>query len=81
MKYEILKDRFIKMEERKLYRIRALKDGEHFTKGEIGGYVESEENLSQDGECWVGDEAKVFGNARVFHDALILGRAEVFESA
>ena len=40
-----------------LYRIEALKsfnDG-WVKKGEKGGYIEKEDNLSQDGDCWVYD--------------------------
>ena len=32
-------------------------------KGEIGGYVESETNLSQYGDAWVSGNAWVYGNA------------------
>lgn len=32
---------------------------------EVGGWIEKEENLSQLDSCWVGDEAKVFGDAKV----------------
>ena len=28
-------------------------------EGDIGGYIESEDNLSQAGTCWIYDEAKV----------------------
>ena len=31
--------------------------------GEVGGYIEKEVNLSQDGNAWVFGNAKVFGNA------------------
>ena len=36
--------------------------------GELGGYVESENNLSHDGTCWIYDEAKVYGKARLEND-------------
>lgn len=37
--------------------------------GELGGYVEKEENISQDGNAWVYGNAEVSGNARVSGDA------------
>ena len=48
-KYEILEDEFIELNGRKLYRIKALKNFCHIEKGEVGGYIESEQNLSQKG--------------------------------
>ena len=32
----------------------------------LGGWIESEANLSQDGNCWITDHVYVFGNARVY---------------
>ncbi|MBA5724609.1 hypothetical protein [Candidatus Liberibacter sp.] len=43
-------------------------------KGDLGGYIESEDNLSQYDECWVGKTGWVVGNSRVFDDALVDGR-------
>ena len=34
-------------------------------KGELGGYIEKEENLSSEGNAWVSGDAQVYGNARV----------------
>ena len=74
-----------------LHRIRALKDfvcqGFQVHKGDLGGYVESEKNLDQEGNCWVSGNAWVYGNAQVFGnaevcgDALVTGNAEVFGNA
>ena len=66
---------------RTLYRIKALKEFGNVKKGEIGGYIEKEENLSQEGNARVCDNAKVFGNARVFDNARVYGKAEVFDNA
>lgn len=54
-----------------LYRIEALRDFGPFPKGYKGGYIESESNLSHNGECWVGIEAKVYGSAKVLGNSLI----------
>ena len=70
-----------------LYRIKALRDFDVVKAGDLGGWVESESNLSQDDTCWVsGDawvygEAKVSGEARVFGDAWVYGKARVFGEA
>ena len=64
-----------------LHRIRALRDFGDVKAGDLGGWVESEANLSHEGDCWVFDDAKVYENARVFADAAILNGAEVFGSA
>ena len=49
----ILKDEVIEFDGRKLYRIKALKDFNNVKEGELGGYIESEQNLSQEGNAWV----------------------------
>ena len=50
-------------------------------EGDLGGYIEREENLSHDGNCWVYDEAWVTGAARVVHDAQVRDIARVFGNA
>ena len=45
--------------------------------GDIGGWVESESNLSQCGNAWVYGNADVYGNAWVCGDAKVCGNAEV----
>lgn len=70
-----------------LHRIIALKDFYGVKKGDLGGFVEKEDNLSQEGNCWIYDEAAVYGNAILYDDAIvggfaeISGRAMVFENA
>ena len=56
-------------EERTLYRIRALKDFSDVKAGDLGGWVETEYNLSQEGNCWIYDEAKCMDNARMYHNS------------
>ncbi len=60
---------------KKLYRIRALKDFGDVRAGELGGYLENESNLSQDGAAWVYDEACVCDNAKVLGNAVVKGNA------
>ena len=66
---------------RTLYRIEALKDFGNIKKGDKGGFVESEANLSQEGNCWVYDNAKVYSNAKVLDNAAIVDNALVFGNA
>ncbi|WP_044470423.1 hypothetical protein [Mannheimia massilioguelmaensis] len=61
-----------------LYQIEALKDFEikrewalQVKKGDLGGYIEKESNLSQKGNCWITKAVYVLDNARVENDAVI----------
>lgn len=64
-----------------LYRIKALRDfecnGAQIHTGDLGGYVESEDNLSHEGTCWVFDDAKVYDSAKVYGDACVMDLADV----
>lgn len=53
----------------KLFRIKALVEFGDVEAGELGGYVEMEENVSQDGDAWVYGDAQVSGDAWVSGDA------------
>ena len=70
-----------------LYQIQALKDFGNVKKGNLGGWIEGEENLSQEGNCWVyGDDwvsgdAVVSGDAKVSGDAWGYGNAWVYDDA
>ena len=64
-----------------LKRIEALKDFSNVHKGDKGGYVETENNLSQEGDCWIYGEAKAFGFARIYDNAKIGDYACVFKYA
>lgn len=64
-----------------LYRVKALRDFNDVKKGDIGGYVESEKNLSQLGDCWIYDNAKVYDNAIVVGNAKVCDNARVHNNA
>lgn len=64
-----------------VYCIKAIKDFGHIRKGQIGGWIESEDNLSHDGECWVDDEAVIYGNAYVSGNASVQDDAIVYGNA
>ncbi len=82
-KYELVADQQIIVAGMALYRVRALKDFGSVTAGDLGGFVQSERNLSHYGDCWVADDAQVYeeavvsGAARVFARAQIYGHARV----
>ena len=80
MKYKLTTN-FIKQNGKKLYQIQSLKNFSDVKVGELGGYIESEKNLAQEGDCWILDEAKVYGNAKVFRNARISGYAIVSGNA
>ncbi len=69
------------VEEIELYRIVAVKTfevaGSIVSIGDRGGYVAGPENLDQDSNCWVADDAQVYGYARVYHNALVADNAVV----
>ena len=67
--------------EGKLFRIIALKDFNGVRKGYFGGVVENRNNLGQQGDCWIHENAKVTGNALVSGDARVTGNAEIYENA
>jgi NDP-sugar pyrophosphorylase family protein len=75
-----------------LYCVKALRSwrtehGTEINKGDLGGFVQSEDNLSQLGTCWIADEAQALGKSRIKDDALVCknaiisGRAQVQDCA
>ena len=66
---------------KKLFRIKSLIDFGDVKRGEFGGFLEKEENLSQDGNAWVSGNARVYGDARVCDNARVSGNAQVYGDA
>ena len=66
-----------------LHRIKALRDIPKFNikKGDLGGFVEKESNLSHEFDSWVSDNAQVYGNAQVYDNARVFGNAQVSGNA
>lgn len=64
-----------------LYRIEALMDFSDVKTGDKGGFVQSENNLSQFGDAFVYGDAKVYGDAFVYGNAKVYGNAEVYGDA
>ena len=76
-----LTDETIEVEGKVLYRIEALKDFCEIKKGDKGGFVESEDNLSHEGNAWVTDDARVYDNACVYNDARLSDNSRVYDNA
>ena len=80
-KYELTDDTVTLDNGTVLHRIQALRDFGKVKAGDLGGYIEKESNLSHRGNCWVDDDAKVYGSARVFGNARVYDNARVFGDA
>ena len=76
-KYELLKDDTKTVFGHTLYRIKALRDFGNVEKGDLGGYIESENNLSHYGNAMVFDNAMVCDNAMVYGNAMVCGDAVI----
>ena len=69
-KYELTSETF-QVNKHTLHRIKALRDFGCVKVGDLGGFIETEDNLSQEGDCWVYDDAKVYDNAKVYGNATV----------
>lgn len=73
-------------EESGLLRIKAVRSFGDVKEGQRGGLIETENNLSHDGLCWLYEDgkaielAKVYGDAKVF-SGKVSGVAKVFDTA
>ena len=80
-KFELISEFVTNVFGKKLFRIKALVSFGDVSAGELGGFVEKEENLSNNGNAWVSGNARVSGNAWVSGDALVSGNAQVSDNA
>ena len=81
-KYELTNETKTLADGTVLHRIRALMEPRFGVEaGELGGFVEGENNLSQDGDAWVYGDACVSGNAWVSGNACVSGYAKVYGNA
>ena len=92
-KYEILMDEenTIEFEGHTLHRIKALRDFGDIKRGDIGGYVENENNLSHEGNCWIYDDAKamdysiisdnsrIYNNSRMYNNSAMYDNSEMYD--
>ncbi len=66
-----------------VHRIRALADIPRYgvKAGDLGGYVENESNLSQDGDCWITGNARVYEGAKIVGNAIVRDKYSVYDNA
>lgn len=80
-KYELTSN-FKMYSDKKIFQIRALVNLENGVKvGELGGWIEKEENLSHIGDAWVSGNAKITGDACVTDNAWVTDNACVTDNA
>ena len=60
-----------------LHRIRAVAEFGLVKIGDLGGWIEKEENLSHEGKAWVCGDAEIWGNAKVCGDAKVFSASHV----
>ena len=86
-KYELIKESKTYFEGREIFRIRALKNFGTVKAGDVGGWVCSENNLSQEGDCWIYNEAKcldnamIFDNAKMYDNSVMCNNAKMYNNA
>ena len=76
-KFELTSEFVTNVFGKKLFRIKALIAFGNVEKGELGGFIEKEDNLSHSGNAWVSSNAWVSGNARVYDNAWVSSNARV----
>jgi len=80
-KYKLIKSDKKSWDGQELFQVVALKDFGSVSKGDKGGYIQAEANLSVSGNAWVYGNARVYGNAWVYGDARVYGDAWVYGDA
>ena len=60
-----------------LHRIRATVAFGIVEVGDLGGWIEKEENLSHEGKAWVWGNAEVCGDAKVLSETHVLVNADI----
>jgi hypothetical protein len=84
-KYELINP--IKNGTTTLWRLKAIRSFGDVKKGQLGGHVENDYNLSHNGSCWLYngawcfDQAKIEGDARVLIGSYINNDARLYGSA
>ena len=82
-KYELTDETKVYMG-KTLHRIRALIDIPNdfviVKTGELGGWVESENNLSHNGTCWVYDNGRAFEDAKIYQHGAVIDNGQVYDS-
>ena len=80
-KFELTEECATSFSGTKLFRIKALMEFGDVKAGDLGGFVEKEENLDQEGNAWVYDDSKVYGNDSVVTNNSVVDNSVVDNSA
>ena len=64
-----------------LYRIKSIRDFGNVKANTLGGFVQSYLNLTQEGDCWIYNNAKVYDNAIIGGNAKVLNLSQVYGNA
>jgi carbonic anhydrase/acetyltransferase-like protein (isoleucine patch superfamily) len=66
----------------RFYQLLALKDIPRYgvKEGDLGGFVQDKHILSQSGDCWIGENALVYGHVEVKDDAYVGGTASLLNN-
>ncbi|WP_375679585.1 hypothetical protein [Bartonella sp. AP7XZML] len=76
-----------------LYRIHELRDFRDEKAGNLDSFIEDEDSLSHENDCWIYndakaysftniyDSAKIFDNAQVAYNAQIFGNAKIYDNS
>ena len=78
-KYKILYHTAIEFNGHTIYRIEANRNFADVKAGDLGGYIESAENLSDEGDCWIYNDAIVCDSAKVKDNAKVYDKAKIMD--
>lgn len=73
--------KFKAIKEGEFFRIEAKRAFNDVKIGTLGGFIEKEENLDENDNSWIYDEAKVYEDARITGDSVIKDEAQVYGRA
>ena len=79
-KYQLLKSNRTSPDGAPLYQIKAKTDFGDIKAGTLGGYIQSEKNLSLYDNSWIDEGATVYGEARVQGNAHIQGKSTISDN-
>ena len=81
-KYE-LTNITIKLGSKTLYRIISLVSIPkiNLRKGDLGGFIEDQSNLSHLGTCWIFDDAMVYNKGKIYDNSLIFNNVRVYNKS
>ncbi len=85
-KYKLTEETQLAPNGETVYRIEALKNftlinGNEVRKGDKGGWLTSEDRMSQDGRCWIYEECMMFDNSHRSGDSIGHGYSWQYENS